>query len=289
MISAIPAAILPEIDRITGSTVTSFSFAGGGCINESGICVTPAGSVFLKWNDRKKYPGMFDAEAKGLSLLRKGTALHVPEVLLCGETGSFQFLLLETIREGRRSNTYWETFGRGLAMLHRNTMDTFGLDHDNYIGSLPQTNAASPSWSEFFEQRLRKLLKMALDTGRVEITMTKKFESLFLKLNTLLPKEVPSLLHGDLWGGNIMTNDVGQPVLIDPAVYFGHREADLAMTQLFGGFDERFMRSYEDVFPLSPGFEMRRDIFNLYPLLVHVNLFGGSYGRQVLSIVNRFV
>ena len=119
--------------------------------------------------------------------------------------------------------------------------------------------------------------------------ISKKFKVLFGKLQTILPDERPSLLHGDLWAGNIMTTSDGQPCLIDPAVYFGHREVDLAMTQLFGGFDAAFFESYGEVYPLLPGYEERLDLYNLYPLLVHVNLFGGGYGRQVISVLNKFV
>ena len=289
MTSEIPVSIVPEIEKIAGLKLTNFVSARGGCINHGGICVTSSGSIFLKWNDRKKFPEMLKVEAKGLSLLRTGTPLRLPKVVHVGEVDDLQFLLLENVSEGRPKKTYWETFGRGLATLHQNTSETFGLDHDNYIGSLRQTNMPSQTWLDFFvEQRLRKQLQMAFDSRKIENGLIKKFESLFARLDSLLSKEGPSLLHGDLWGGNIMTDDVGDPVLIDPAVYYGHREADLAMTQLFGGFDISFLKSYDDAFPLSPGFKDRFDIFNLYPLLVHVNLFGAGYLRQVTSIVDKF-
>ena len=233
---------------------------------------------------------MFGAEARGLSLLDRSHSLKVPSVVHHADAGDFQFLLMEYIEGRRRIDTYWERFGLGLAALHKNSSIVFGLDHDNYIGSLPQRNNPSASWIEFFTQeRLNSQLQKAIEGGRFDYSVVNKFERLFSKLPALLPEEPPSLLHGDLWRGNIMTTSEGKPCIIDPAVYFGHREVDLAMTQLFGGFDSLFLESYNRTFPLTPGYEERVDIFNLYPLLVHVNLFGGGYRSQVVSILDRFV
>lgn len=287
---SVPSEIVNEIEGRTGSGITGFTSASGGCINHGGIVITKSGSFFLKWNDRKKFPGMFEAEAKGLSLLKRSTSLHVPEVIHYATAGPYQFLLLEAIEESRRAPDYWKTFGVRLAQLHKTFADQFGLDHDNYIGSLPQSNTRTSSWQEFFvEQRLRKQLRLAVDGGKLNVGISKKCELLFRKLDTLLTVEPPSLLHGDLWGGNIMINASGQPCLIDPATYFGNREVDLAMTALFGGFDPRFLDHYDEVFPLLKGYQERLDIYNLYPLLVHVNLFGGGYARQAEAVLNRFV
>ena len=290
MISAIPSALLQEIETQTGSSITNFSFSSGGCINKGGWLSTSNGPYFLKWNDQKKFPGMFAAEARGLSLLHASDSVKVPRVILTGAAGGFQFLLLEYIEEARKISEYWQKLGIGLASLHKNTASQFGLDHDNYVGSLPQNNERSSSWVEFFvSQRLQVQLQRANDQGKIDKSLLKKFDSLFAKLPLLFPEEIPSLLHGDLWGGNIMTTSRAEPCLIDPAVYYGHREADLAMTQLFGGFDPSFMDGYREMFPLHPGFNGRFDLYNLYPLLVHLNLFGGGYSGQVVSIVNRFV
>ncbi|HEU5145457.1 MAG TPA: fructosamine kinase family protein [Chryseosolibacter sp.] len=290
MLSSVPPEIAMEIEARTGSAITAFSSASGGCINHAGTCKTQAGSFFLKWNDQQKFPRMFEAEARGLSLLKRSTTLHVPDVIQVGTTVSHQFVLLENIEEGRRASDYWKRFGVGLALLHRTSGNDYGLDHDNYIGSLRQFNKATPSWVDFFiEQRLRKQLRLAIDDRKVDDRVGNKFETLFKKLPNLLADEPPSLLHGDLWGGNIMTNAKGQPSLIDPAVYFGNREVDLAMTRLFGGFDETFIDHYKDTFPLLPGYEERFDLYNLYPLLVHVNLFGGGYARQVEATLDQFL
>ena len=290
MASSIPVAVIEEVENLTGLKIRSFSPASGGCINHGGKLVTADAIYFLKWNDREKFPGMFEAEAKGLRLLKNTGALEIPQVALAGESGSFQFLLMEYISEADRSATYWEEFGSGLAKLHLTRSKQFGLDHDNYVGSLPQVNIQSASWIEFFiEQRLRVQLRKAVDSGKLEKIFISRFEKLFRRLPFILCEEAPSLLHGDLWSGNIITTSIGQPCLIDPAVYFGHREVDLAMTQLFGGFDPSFLGSYNNVYPLQSDYEERLELYNLYPLLVHVNLFGGGYSQQVSGVLKKLI
>ena len=232
---------------------------------------------------------MFEAESKGLKLLREQNVIKIPEVIGFGEAGAHQFLLLEFIEEKSRQKKYWRQLGSELASLHRRSSDLFGLDHDNYIGSLRQFNLQYESWLTFFiEQRLNVQLKLAIDSGIMDSEWSKQFESLYTKLPTLLPEEKPSLLHGDLWSGNLITDKNGGPCLIDPAIYFGNREADLAMTKLFGGFDDEFYLSYHETFSLHPGYDKRYDIYNLYPLLVHVNLFGGSYKSAVATTLKAF-
>lgn len=287
---SIPGEIFHEVETQTGLVIKDFSPASGGCINKGGRITTSDDSYFLKWNDRYRYPGMFEAEARGLSALREANALAVPRVIHAGTTERYQFLLLEHIEPSGKSKNYWQHFGSGLALLHRQSSPRFGLDHDNYIGSLPQRNKLSKSWIEFFiGERLGFQVQIGRDAGKIDQPLEKKFEALYRKLPSLLPEELPALVHGDLWGGNLMTSAVGEPCLIDPAVYYGNREVDLAMTQLFGGFDQTFLRAYDEVYPLAPGYQQRLDLYNLYPLLVHVNLFGGGYRSQVAAIVNRFV
>ncbi|MFZ1687503.1 MAG: fructosamine kinase family protein, partial [Flavobacteriales bacterium] len=183
-----------------------------------------------------------------------------------------------------------------LARLHGHTNSTFGLDpastagrRDNYIGSLKQVNTGQVTWGEFFIHcRLEPQVKMAIDHQRIGMGDVLRFERLYGKLPSLFPIEPPALLHGDLWSGNFLCDAHHQPVLIDPAVYYGHREMDIAMTKLFGGFEPAFYSAYSDAWAMEIGWEERADLCNLYPLLVHVNLFGGSYAGQVAAILLRF-
>lgn len=270
--------------------IKSYSPASGGCINNGGKLETTHGNFFIKWNDSRRYPGMFDAEAKGLNILAAPGTIHVPRVFVTRDTDEFQFIMMEYIEPRRPATAYWEEFGCRLALLHLTSSNDFGLDHNNYVGSLTQANTPSEDWINFFiELRLKAQLDLALGSGRIHSSLGNQFRKLFMRLPELLNTEKPSLLHGDLWSGNLITDENGLPCLIDPAVYFGNREVDLAMTQLFGGFSSTFIASYHDTFPLAPGFSERVDLYNLYPLLVHVNLFGGGYAAQVQSIVKRFV
>jgi protein-ribulosamine 3-kinase len=287
----IPSEVLEASRTILGDGVkiSEFIATGGGCINHGGRLKTSSGDFFLKWNDAKRYPGMFEAEAKGLRLLKENSSIHIPDVVNWFSVSSFQGILLEFVESKGKSGSYWNQLGTGLASLHKNSSSFFGLDHANYIGSLKQFNNSSPSWVPFFiEQRLDVQLKLAIDQGHLDRSIIKQFENLYRQLPSLIPEEKPALLHGDLWSGNVITTPTGEPCLIDPAVYYGHREAELAFTQLFGGFGEAFYDSYEETYSLPPDFNKRVDIYNLYPLLVHVNLFGGGYVQQVRSIIKQF-
>jgi protein-ribulosamine 3-kinase len=293
MISRIPPGVLDGVKEALSlpdpSSIREFAFAGGGCINQGGKLTTAIGSFFLKWNGDKKFPGMFEAESQGLQLLHHQNALRIPQVVGHGEKGPHQFLLLEFIEQKSRSKNYWEQLGQRLASIHRCSSEFFGLDHDNYIGSLQQYNHHNSNWINFFiEQRLDAQVRLAIKSGAVDGAWEKKFESLYAKLPSLIAVEKPSLIHGDLWSGNLITDETGEPCLIDPAVYYGNRESDLAMTRLFGGFSGEFYSAYEEAFPLPPGAERRVDLYNLYPLLVHVNLFGGSYVHSVEGILRAF-
>jgi len=262
----------------------------GGSINDAYCLGTSIGKFFLKVNTADRFPSLFEAEADGLERSRKTGAVRVPEVIGYGEEGDETFLLMEHIAEGERNTAFWERFGRSLARLHGHSQDRYGLDRDNYIGTLKQVNTPDPNWASFFiHHRLEPQLKLARDKKRVDGGTALRFERLFGKLEALFPKEAPALLHGDLWSGNFLCDADGRPVLIDPAVYYGHREMDVAMTKLFGGFDAAFYTAYMDERPLEQGWKERVDLCNLYPLLVHVNLFGGSYLAQVEGVLKRFV
>ncbi|MGC8864108.1 MAG: fructosamine kinase family protein [Bacteroidales bacterium] len=262
---------------------------GGGDINKALRLDTSAGCFFIKFNNAQRYPGMFKLEADGLNLMRKTQTVFVPEVIGYGDDGQDAFLLLEFLESGHRSNQAMEEAGRLLALMHRHSSPRFGLEHDNYIGSLPQKNTPYERWTDFFVAcRIEPMLRKARDKGLADQKMQRGFEHLFSRLDELIPAEPPALVHGDLWGGNYLAASNSRVYLIDPAVYYGNREMDLAMTRLFGGFPDAFYEGYASEYPLQAGWVQRTEIHNLYPLLVHVNLFGGGYVSSVASIVGRF-
>ncbi|MBT1703069.1 fructosamine kinase family protein [Chryseosolibacter indicus] len=287
------SVIPPEVVGILNSqgiTVIDFSPAAGGCINNGGRLTTSNRDLFLKWNLATTFPGMFEAEARGLKLLSGTNTFTIPEVISHNAIGEYQYLLLSYVNSQPKNPYFWLKFGRKLAELHLHSNTYFGLAYNNYIGSLEQVNHPVLNGIEFFiEKRLKVQLNLALNNNLVDTGIVKNFEKLFLKLPSLLTDERPALIHGDLWSGNLMVDENGNPCLIDPAVCYANREADLAMTTLFGGFDVSYVNEYNTVYPLPPGYKERLEIYKLYPLLVHVNLFGRSYLNQVVSILNYFV
>lgn len=287
----IPEEVHQQVEESVGKEIASASRVSGGSINEAAKVVVRGGQLcFLKWN-RQEGATMFAAEERGLELLRSAShSMIVPAVLLTGEsqTGT-GFLLQEFIESGQPTPASASNFARAVAAMHKHRQSRFGLDHDNYIGRLPQSNAPHENWTDFFiNERLQPQLKLATDSGTLGADVGTHFESMYRRLPEIFPDEAPALLHGDLWSGNFFYDKAGQAVIYDPAVYYGHREIELAFTHLFGGFPPAFYRAYESEYPLAPRFPERKDLYNLYPLLVHTNLFGGSYARQVKAIVNRF-
>jgi len=269
--------------------VLSYHLLSGGCIDQVVKLKTATSTFLLKWKDRLS--DQFELEANGLRLLRETGTIDVPEVWKTGEFQGCSFILMDFIQTNTPSTTFWEDFGSGLAQLHKthSPNSLYGLDRDNYIGSLKQTNAFSESWIDFFiKERLEKQLQLAYSRELVDNNFLQKFRSLYPHLPNILINEAPSLLHGDLWSGNYLINSHGNASIIDPAVYYGNREIELALTHLFGGFDSRFYQSYQEAWPLESGFENRMEIYNLYPLLVHVNLFGTSYLSAVLQVLKKY-
>ncbi len=255
------------------------SAVSGGCINHAHKLETTAGNYFLKYNSNARYPGMFEAEAKGLEILKNTGTIHVPDVIRVGVFHAFSFILLEFIESEKPAKNYWEKAGLQLANLHRCTSTLFGLDHNNYIGSIPQSNKQGKYWIDFFLEE--RLLAIGAEIVNPFIDKLEK------RVEQHFPIENPSLSHGDLWSGNIMPGAGGEAFFYDPAIYYGHREMDLSMTRLFGGFPNEFYEAYNSFYPLQSGFQERMDLYNLYPLLVHVKLFGGSYLEQALGILKR--
>ncbi|MEM9191505.1 MAG: fructosamine kinase family protein [Myxococcota bacterium] len=284
--------IVAAASSALGSPIVNHERLSGGDINDAYLVGLEDGRrAFLKTNPRAPAT-MFDVEARGLSWLQEARALRVPEVLAVSpRTADVGFLCLEYLAPGRRKSMFDEELGRGLATLHRFGASSFGLGYDNFIGSLPQRNVPRPTWTEFYRsERLEAQLKLASDTGRASPRLTRRFGELFTRLEAIVgDEEPPARLHGDLWGGNLHCDDQGGPCLIDPAVYGGHREVDLAMMKLFSGFSARVFDAYHEAFPLQPEWENRVDLYQLYPLLVHLNLFGGSYTQSVERAVQRYL
>jgi fructosamine-3-kinase len=276
-----------------GSALKTTRRLSGGDINDAFELELMSGvRVFLKTNASAPV-GMFPAEALGLEWLRAAHAVRVPEVLAVsnGRQGEPSFLVLELLTPGTPKRDFDERLGRGMAALHRFGAPRFGWERPNFIGTLPQRNEPHDTWADFYwYERLEPQLTRAVAAGLASARLRTGFERLASRLTQLVgPVEPPARLHGDLWGGNLHLDDAGAPCLIDPAAYGGHREMDLAMMRLFGGFGERVFRAYQEEWPLSPGYAERIALYQLYPLLVHVNLFGGSYVESVERSLARYV
>ena len=277
--------IIQEVAQKEGFRVEDFSSLPGGSINRVYLLKTSEGPRVIKINDPHKFPGMFAAEKEGLQELRKAKAIDGPEVLGVGENKEAAWLLLEYKEQVPQKSNFWNSFAEGLSALHRNSAESFGFHSDNYIGSLPQYNNHETSAVDFYiNQRLEPQFRMAAEKG----FSFDKLNVFYKNISEEIPAEPPSLLHGDLWSGNYIINEHGLPCLIDPAVCYGPREMDLGMMKLFGGFSETVFSEYKKHFPLTTGFEQRVPIWQLYYLLVHLNIFGKSYLASVKNILSRF-
>ncbi len=270
-----------------GEEVTRTEPVHGGDIAQSLRVVTHTGHILFVKQASGLPPGMLCAEAEGLRALSQG-GCRVPRVVAVKEEG----LALEWIQRGESTASYWEALGRGLAKQHRVSRHACGFDAgDNFIGRTPQPNPDEPRLEVFFRDHrigvMQRLLRQSGQlTGGDDVTLDRFREQLDSLLD--LPDEHPALLHGDLWGGNAMPGPDGEPVVFDPAAHYGCREADVAMTELFGGFSPAFYGAYNEAFPLASGFRDRVPIYNVYHLLNHALLFGGGYLGQAMSIVRRF-
>ncbi len=284
----LPLALVADIEKlltqISGKSaiISATHNLSGGCINQAVKVVYAGTAYFIKWNNNALLPNMFETEAAGLKLLASAGGMSTPDVLGFGQAGNYQYLLLSYVEAGPAGKQFWESFGQALAMLHKQSHSSFGLDHDNYIGSLPQHNQPAQSWSHFFQsQRIEPLAEKAISLQLIDHETAVLLDELYRQLPDMFPAEPPALLHGDLWSGNFISDHLSKVVLIDPAVYYGHREMDLAMSLLFGGFDPLFYEAYNAVYPLEKHWRQRVDLCNLYPLLVHTLLFGSGYAHQL--------
>lgn len=304
---ALRAAVESLIARCTGepTQIVASSSSAGGCINRARLLETADGRSFFLKSNPAPLPRMFEREAEGLEALAQTQTIRVPEPLGTGGGSGGDgspvppFLLTEAIHQGSPRRDFSHNFGRRFARLHLENsrrasaerVERFGFEHDNFLGATPQPNGWAGDWCDFWRRhRLGHQLELARRNGVSDATLERLGDRLLDRLDTFLeePDEPPSLLHGDLWSGNFMVDETGEPVLIDPACYYGRREADLAMTRLFGGFDAGFYAAYDATWPLAPGSEERLAIYELYHLLNHLNLFGRGYRDPCVAILRRF-
>ena len=278
---------------VTAATGEPFAIArcsnlGGGCINDACLIEGGGRRYFVKLNRADKGE-MFAAEAEGLAAILATNTIRVPAPVCHGAGGGSAWLVLEYLELGGRSDP--QELGRRLAALHRCAGPAFGWKRDNTIGSTPQVNTPSGDWIGFWrERRLGFQLRLAAGNG-FRGSLQAKGERLMQRLEAFFPgyAPAPSLLHGDLWGGNHGYTVTGEPVVFDPAVYYGDREADLAMSELFGGFASSFYSAYNEAWPLDSGYRVRKQLYNLYHVLNHANLFGGGYASQAEAMMGRLL
>jgi fructosamine-3-kinase len=284
--------IKSKIEKELNSKIIDSQSLSGGCISNAYKIKTNAGKIFfLKYNSSVKND-MFIKEAHGLQELNKANVIKIPEVISYDE----EYILLEQITSANKQKNFSDDFGRKFAHLHKFTGEVYGFYEDNYIGSNPQLNISEENekhnWTNFyFKKRILFQLHLAEETGNSTSGLRRAVSELENKIDKIVDDngERPSLLHGDLWGGNYLTDENGFACLIDPAVYYGNREADLAMTKIFGGFDSKFYEAYNEVFPLPDGYQYRENIYKLYHILNHLNLFGGGYYSQAMSLISYYI
>lgn len=273
------------IESVLGSTPGRIEPLSGGCISAAyALHFSDRPSVFVKHNTAVP-ADFFAAEATGLQALSQVGSLRVPEVLHY----SAEIIVMELIDAAPANENYWLALGAGLAALHSEPAPCFGFSEDNYCGSTPQPNSQTDCGYTFFaEQRLGYQARLAYNNNKLTTTDLRELEALLQRLPQLIPSQAASLIHGDLWSGNVISDASGAPVLIDPAAHWGWAEADVALTLLFGGFDAPFYNAYEDARSIQPGWRERVPLYNLYHLLNHLNLFGAAYYDDVKEIIYNF-
>lgn len=285
-------AIIQHIESATGQpfNLVKAQPVSGGDINAAYRLQSACLSFFVKLNRPDRLP-MFEAEAAGLEALAQTRSIRVPKVIVCGQTSKHAFLVLEHIALHSLNTRSEQLLGQQLAQLHLHKQPYFGWHRDNTIGSTIQVNGQYHDWIKFWqEQRLGYQLNLAASKG-YDGSLQTLGEKLCTHLEPLFSgyQPQPALVHGDLWGGNAAADEQGNPVIYDPACYFGDRETDLAMTELFGGFGSVFYQAYQAVYPLDPGYARRKTLYNLYHILNHLNLFGRSYLHQAENMMNKIV
>lgn len=290
----VPPAERPLADALAaalGAPVAALRSVAGGDIHAAFSAHLDDGRVVFVKTRPDAPPGIFTTEAAGLAWLEEPRALRIPEVLAVADAAdgaAIPFLALEWLEPGRRRPDFDARLGRGLAALHAAGPDRFGLGYDNFIGLRPQDNTPADDWGTFYgERRLVAMARQAVDLGQAPAALLREVEDFVAGSfrDRLGPPEPPARLHGDLWGGNLHVAPDGAPALLDPAAYGGHREVDLAMMRLFGGFGPGVFAAYEEAHPLAPGAAERVPLYQLHPVLVHAALFGGGYVASARRIV----
>jgi protein-ribulosamine 3-kinase len=284
--------IVQQIEHTTGQALPHYRLRsiGGGSINDAYQLQSAQQSYFIKLN-QPHLSAMFKAEAIGLEEMRALNCIRIPEVICHGQTSKYSYIVLEYIQLGSLSGQVNQRLGTQLAQLHRHSQPYYGWQINNTIGSTPQHNKREHDWLSFWQQhRLGQQLKFASKNGfgsRLQDKGELLLENLHLFFEAYTP--VPALLHGDLWGGNAGTDPQGNPVIFDPACYYGDRETDIAMTELFGGFGANFFAAYQAEYPLDPGYKTRKTLYNLYHILNHINLFGSGYVGQAEGMLGQLL
>lgn len=275
-----------KLEEILNGKIISKNYAGGGCIADAQIVTTENGTKYFV----KQYsnPKVNKTEANGLKEIGNSKTIRVPKIIFVND----EFLILEFIEQKSKTKNFSQMFGIQFARMHKNNSDKFGFYEDNYCGSTQQKNTPQcENWIEFyFENRLLFQFNLAEKKGYANSEFRNEFTKIESKINQILDgsENVPALLHGDLWSGNYISDENGNPCLIDPAVYYGNREADLAMTKLFGGFDHDFYFAYNEEFPLAENWKYRENIYKLYHVFNHLNLFGMGYFSQAISLMKYY-
>lgn len=279
-----------HISQVTGEKFQSQQkrSVSGGCINQGYAVSDNQRTYFVKLNQASQV-AMFEAEALGLEEMLITASIRVPQPLCWGTAGNSTYIVLEWLEMGGGNSKSWSEMGRKLAEMHKATSSQgFGWKINNTIGSTPQINTWTADWAEFYaKHRLGYQFQLARRKGG---NFPKQDKLLAAIPELLAAHQVqPSLVHGDLWGGNAGCTVSGEPVIFDPATYFSDREVDIAMTELFGGFPAAFYQGYNEVFPLDAGYEQRKTLYNLYHILNHFNLFGGAYGSQANRMIDQIL
>ena len=269
-------------------SIFTWQNVSGGSINNTFKVSTKRQTFFVKTNSKTIFKNGFKEEVLGLKFLKNHNTL-VPKKIVEGTFNNSIYLVLEWVERKEPTSKFWKNFAFQLANLHQHKGKQFGLNYSNYMGQLLQKNTFSSDFTDFFvENRLKPQVKLAYNANLLKKKQILQFENLYKHLSGIFPNEKPCAVHGDLWSGNYICGVNEKAIFIDPAVYYGHREVDLAMSLLFGGFSTEFYQNYQQFFPLKKGFDKRKDLYNLYPLLIHLNLFGNSYLKSIESIITKF-